>query len=209
MDEEIKEEALEQVKKEILFGFNNKDEIFDGVIDMFYDVEDFDEEWLKQTIDELYNQHQKESLTWKRPTGFDKLAKAFDELTDNIIVALHKAGYTRSDAECDCMEVIRIIDESQEFVPVGYCYYHTQDLERAVDSELGYLYIGFGCTESSDELWLNYGNTIAEILQKNDLEIEWNGTIDQRIKIININWQKVPDNEDWGMQRVIERMTSN
>ena len=44
MTEEIKQEALEQLVYDIKFGFENEEALFDGIRDMFYDEEDFDED---------------------------------------------------------------------------------------------------------------------------------------------------------------------
>ncbi len=45
MTKEINNEVLDQLELNIKFGFDNKEEIFDGIIDMFYGEEDFDEDW--------------------------------------------------------------------------------------------------------------------------------------------------------------------
>ena len=50
MDQKIKDEAIEQIEKDVKFGFDSEAEIFDGILDMFYDEDDFDKAWLKQEI---------------------------------------------------------------------------------------------------------------------------------------------------------------
>ncbi len=205
MSPTIKEEALEQLKLDIAFGFDNEEQIFDSIRDMFYEEEDFDEDWLRQVIAEQYNKHQQESLQWKRPTDFDRLAKAFDELIAQEIVCLHKAGYTKQDGEGDCMETVEQLRQMGIY-PIGYCYYHTQDLGRVVDAGNRGLYIGFDSVTQNDEQALAIANKIVRQLSANGFEVNWPGTVDERIEIVNIDWKKVPGNEDWGAERVIRLM---
>ena len=80
MKPEVRQEATELLEEGILFGFQNQDGLFESIRDVFYDEEDFDEEWLKQAIEDRYNRHQREGAVWKKPTGFDRLAIAFHQL---------------------------------------------------------------------------------------------------------------------------------
>jgi hypothetical protein len=208
MTQDIKNEALEQLELEIKFGFDNEEEIFDGIRDMFYDEDDFDEDWLRQNISEKYNQHQKDSLTWTRPNDFDRLVQTFDQLIKKKIVCLHKAGYTKQDGEGDCMETIEKLNELG-IKAIGFCYYHTQDLARTVDKDIRNLYLGFDSPTQDDNVALQVANKIVSILKDNSFEVNWTGTIDQRIEIRNINWQKIPDNENWHSERVINILSKS
>lgn len=206
MTEALKEEALEQLELDIKAGFENEEELFESIREMFYDEEDFDEDWLRQTIAAKYAQHQAESSTWKHPTDFEKLANTFDELIKEGIVCLHKAGYTKSDGEGDCLEVIERLTELGINMK-GYCYYHAQDLGRAVDPELRNLYLGFDSPTQDDYEALAVAGKIVEKLKQNGFEVDWPETVDQRIEIRNIDWKKVPDDQEWGGDRVIQIMT--
>jgi hypothetical protein len=206
MTQDIKDEALEQLDLDIKFGFENEEDIYFGIRDMFYDEDDFDEEWLRQSIAEKYSQHQKDSLDWARPTDFDRLAKAFDELIEEKIVCLHKAGYTRQDGEGDCMTAIEELNK-RGIKAIGFCYYHAQDLARAVDPDIKNLFVGFDSPTQNDNEALEVANTIVRILKKYAFEINWPGTIEQRIEIKNLTWRKVPDSEQWGAERVYAILT--
>lgn len=87
--------------------------------------------------------------------------------------------------------------------PTGFCYYHTQDLERAVDKNIKNLYLGFDSVSQNDNEALQVANRIVTKLKETGFELDWNGSVDQRIEIKNINWQKIPDDENWGAERVI------
>lgn len=208
MTQQIKEEALEQLVLDIKFGFENEAALFDSIRDMFYDEPDFDEVWLRQVISQKYQQRQQESLTWKRPTDFDKLAQSFDQLIMQGIVCLHNAGYTKQDGEGDCMDTIEKLNELG-IKATGYCYYHSQDLGRAVDEEIRNLYLGFDSPAQNDQEALLVAGKIVSALRENNFDVHWSGTVDQRIEIRNINWQKVPDNGNWGPERVINILTKS
>jgi len=208
MTEEIKQEALEQLELDIKFGFVDEQQLLDSIRDMFYDEEDFDEDWLQQVISQKFKQHQLESLSWKHPTDFERLAKVFDELIgEEKIVCLHNAGYTKSDGEGDCLQTIDRLSELG-IKATGFCYYHSQDLGRAVDPEIRNLYLRFDSPTRNDSEALIVANKVVDKLKEYGFEVAWTGTVDQSIEIKNINWQKVPDEQEWGEERVLQILTS-
>lgn len=206
MTQDIKNEVLEQLALDIKFGFENEEELFDSIRDMFYAESDFDDDWFRQSIAEKYKHHQQDSLTWKRPTDFDLLAKAFDLLITDKIVCLHNAGCSKQDGEYECAETIEMLS-NLGIKAIGFCYYHSQDLGRAVDKDIRNLYLGFDSSTQDDNEALQVANKIVSTLKEYNFEVSWTGTVDQRIEIKNINWQKVPDNENWGSERVIRILT--
>ncbi|WP_405570884.1 DUF6891 domain-containing protein [Winogradskyella sp. Asnod2-B02-A] len=207
MKQDIKDEAIEQLDKDILFGFYDANGLFESISDMFYDENDFDETWLKNEIHLRLKKHQIESLNWKKPTGFDRLVVSFDTLIKDKIVALHKAGYTRQDGEGDCAEIIEELSNNGIKV-LGYCYYHTQDLERAIGDEQN-LFIGYDSYNHNDELAMDVANKIVKTLESNGFNVNWNGSLETRIQITDINWQKTVDNVDYNYSRVLDIMQAN
>lgn len=207
MTQEIKNEALEQLELDVKFGFDDEETIFERIREMFYDEEDFDEAWLRASISERYKQHQQESVTWSHPTDFEKIATAFDQLIADKIVCLHKAGYTRQDAEGDCMEVIEQLAEAG-VQTLGYCYYHEQDLGRVADADGGGLLLGFDSATQDDSQALQVANKIVEAMTRQGFKINWNGTVDQRIEVLNVRWQKIPDAQPWDGERVMRALAN-
>ncbi len=206
-DKVLKDELIEYIHKEVCFGFDSDAEILQSVWDYAIEDEDqLDERWLKQVIAGYYGRHQEESKNWKRPTDFDRLAKVFDELNSEGIIALHKAGYTKQDGYSDVGEVIHMLDRSIK--PIGYCFYHTQDLERAIDPAIRNLFLAFDDIRQDDKNAILIGKTIVSKLNESGLKTEWDGTIDQRIEIKDIHWQKVPDGQDWGIERAVRYLRS-
>ena len=166
MTEEIKQEALEQIDLDIKFGFEDEPRLFDSIRDMFYEEEDFDEHWLQQVISQKFKQHQFDSISWKHPTDFERLAKIFDDLISNEkIVCLHNAGYTKSDGEGDCLQTIDRLSELG-IKATGYCYYHSQDLGRAVDPEIRNLYLRFDSPTRNDSEALIVAKKVVDKLKK-------------------------------------------
>jgi len=203
MTDEIKQEVIEQVDLDVKFGFENRQQLFTSIREMFYSENDFDEGWLKMKINEKFSSHEKDSSNWLRPTDFDRLAAAFDQLIAEKIVCLHNAGYTKSDGEGDCFETMDRLDELG-IETIGFCYYHSQDLARAVDPNIKNLYIGFDSRTQDDTKALFVANKIVDKLKFCGFQIFWPGTVDQRIELKNIDWKKLPDDQNWGAERAIQ-----
>jgi hypothetical protein len=70
----------------------------------------------------------------------------------------------------------------------GYCCYHGQDLERAVTSKG--LFLTFGDIHGTDKKGVEVGTMITRTFEQAGFDVEWDGTINQRIKLNNITWQR-------------------
>lgn len=204
MDSDLKSEVLEEIKKEILFGFEDQEQVFEDVCEMFYG-EPLDKSWLQAEIAKEFDIRKKESVSWQRPTDFEKLVKVFDQLNREKIISLHKAGHTRQDGESDCISIIKELESAETLNIKGYCYYHAQDLERAIKKN-GNLYIGYNGYNQDDTLAKQVANRIVELLQTESFKIDWSGSLDDRIKITEIDWKKLPDTIDYNYDRVFENV---
>ena len=89
-------------------------------------------------------------------------------------------------------------------VAKGFCYYHWQDIERVVDD--GNLYIGFGDFKNNEKDALAIGNQIASTLESFGLKLNWDKTINTRIEIINLKWQKRFGNDNCSNDRAITKL---
>ncbi|WP_289045271.1 hypothetical protein [uncultured Olleya sp.] len=207
MNKNLKNEVIEQLEKDILFGFENEKDLIENISDMFYDEEDLDLKWLTTQVKTRLNNHYTHSLNWDRPSDFDRLVKAFDQLNTANIVSLHKAGYTKQDGRVDCHEIINEL-KSLGITSKGYCFYHTQDLETAI-SNLKTLYIAFDSYNQDDELAQEVAKNIIKVLKDNGFKTKWNGSLDTRIAILDINWQKTIDNIDYNYTRIFDILKAN
>jgi hypothetical protein len=208
MSQELKDEVLEQIEKDVLMGFESAEEMMESITEMFEEEDDFDEDWLAETIEARCNEHRDNSFNWSKPTDFDRLDAVFTELIKQNIVCLHNAGYTKQDAIGDCEDAIAELDD-MGIEAIGYCYYHSQDLERAIDPTSRTLLLGYDSFIDDAKETLMIANMIVDTLKAHNFKVTWNGSIEQRIQIDNINWQKVPDDEDWSMGRVIDILMDN
>jgi hypothetical protein len=119
----------------------------------------------------------------------------------------HNAGYTKSDGEGDCLQTIERLGELG-IKSTGFLLLSSQDLGRAVDPEIQNLYLRFDSPTRDDSEALIVANKIVDKMKKNGFEVAWTGTVDRSIEVKNFNWQKVPDDQDWSEERVIQILTN-
>ena len=204
MEQSIKDEAIEQLDKDIIFGFDDKEDLLMGISDMFYNVDNFDKKWLKNEIKIRLKEHKLVSKKWEYPTDFDRLLKAFDSLNTKGIVALHKAGYTKQDAQDDSLDMIMRL-KKKGIEAKGFCYYHTQDLERVISEDKN-LFIGYDSYNHNDTLAKEIADEIAKTLKLNGLKVKWNGSIESRIEIVDMDWKKRVDGIDYNQKKRILKL---
>lgn len=149
--------------------------------------------WANEVIEGEYRKHLSESKTWERPTDTDRLIEAFDELCKCNIIALHGAGYTSSDGEYEAAKVEGLLRE-QGVSSDGYCFYHEQDLQRAVEVESPSLSLAFQKIDNEDEkVTLEVGKKVASVLKAHGFELDWDETAERKIRIPHFRWQWVYD----------------
>ena len=211
---ENEEFIYESLVSQIRMGFLSIEEIKENIIEEIEDNEfenEISEEWAIEHIDKEWERLVTESKYWESPTDTDRLIKAFDELCDANIIALHNAGFTTSDGEYEVVDVERKL-RKKKIKSDGYCFYHEQDLSRAIEklSENPSLYIAFQKVDNSnDEVTIKVGNKVVEILKKNNFEVEWDGTANTKILIQNFRWQLVYDENSRDLldyEEVVKRM---
>lgn len=189
----------ESIVSQIRMGFLPVDLIKELVVEEVEDNEfneEISEEWINTLVDSEFKKITEESKNWKKPTDTDKLIAAFDELCALKIIALHNAGYTTSDGEEEVVEVEMELRESG-ITSEGYCFYHEQDLQRAIDPDQNKLAIAFQKINNSDkEVTAKVGNIVADVLKKNGLNVSWNGDVNKKIELLNFTWQKLYNEED-------------
>lgn len=193
-------------------GFESLEDIINDALEAVEEEgweSEISEEWIRKTFSQEYAKHEEAAKTWSKPTDTDRLRQAFDNLCRDKIIALHNAGYETADAIYDAGSVWKDA-EDMGITPLGYCYYHGQDLERAIEDNI--LMIGFyGATENNDKEAIIVGNKVAKALKEVGFDIEWNGSAQKRISIPDFQWQNVfvsheDIDEKWGYDRVLKLM---
>ncbi|HEX5219501.1 MAG TPA: hypothetical protein VFZ59_08025 [Verrucomicrobiae bacterium] len=112
----------------------------------------------------------------------------FEALNRRGIVALQNAGYTQSDGYDDCGQAYNERPDKESVI--GYCFYHGQDVERAVAGEG--LYLAFGPIDPQDEeiKGPEVGRVVVGELQRAGFQTNWDGTFKTRIFIPKLDWKR-------------------
>jgi hypothetical protein len=184
---EIDSEVLQRIRFLVRGGFKPKQRMMEIVCDELHAPGELDRNDVSAAIDAELQRLQIESAAWPALTDCDRLEAAFVNLRARGIVALHNAGYTQSDGYDD---VLYYVEERQSRDRLsGYCFYHGQDLERAILGDG--LQLAFGPLDPKREQsdGPGIGRLIVEELARAGLRTRWNGTFDQRISIPHLDWK--------------------
>ena len=187
MDPELQEEIFECIAVIVSAGFTpTREKVLETIEDTFYG-EEIDLTLIGQEIDRAIAAKREEEKSWDAVTDFDRLRECFTELDERGIVVVHYAGHTQSDGFEDASD--RYTQKKEEGIACeGYCFYHSQDVERAIDGDG--LCLAFGVFELPENEGVRIGQTIVEALKKQGFSVVWNGTIKTRILIQPFRWQK-------------------
>jgi hypothetical protein len=209
---ENEEFIYESIVNQVRMGFQSLQDIKNSIIEEINDNgfdEEISEKWAIESIQREFKQLLAESVKWVSPTDTEKLIEAFDELCEQNIIALHNAGYTTSDGEYEVVEVEKELRENGIFSD-GYCFYHEQDLARAISPENSSLYIAYQKVDNSDNnVTLEVGRKVVKILRNKGFEVEWSEDVNSKILIPNFKWQYIYSEQNRDLQnydQVVEMM---
>jgi len=187
MTEDDQEQALEHIRHLVWSGFYDADRIVVIVCDEIFEQGEIDRALGVALVAAELESKLAEEQTWPHPTDCDRLDEAFHELNGKNIISLQNAGYTQSDGLDDVSEIWN--NGGAHASPIiGYCFYHGQDLERAVNGEG--LMLTFGDINGTDERGIEVGRIITEVLAAKGLKVVWDGTISKRILLPEIQWRR-------------------
>ncbi len=156
------------------------DEMVDDIID-----DDCDVPALKALILPEWQRKLDAERDWPEVTACERLDAVFYDLHEEGICALSNAGYTLSDGFTEVAEAIHQAPNDHYH---GFCFYHGQDVERAVEGEA--LLIAFGAIDDDPAQSLKVGHRLCSVLKAAGFEVFWNETVEQRVEIHNFNWQR-------------------
>lgn len=164
-------------------GFYSGEEIEEMMLDIA--AEDCDIAALTSLIGPALQRKLNEERDWPAVTDCDRLDQVFDELHEGGICALSNAGYTMSDGHADVAEALAAGPDGHYR---GYCFYHGQDVERAVKGH-GVM-IAFGHVRGDPQRDQRIGQAVAEALSEAGFTVEWDGSSRQRINLSGFRWQR-------------------
>lgn len=185
-----REYAETQVRYRVLSGLWPAGEIAETVLEECFDPADVtaaDQIWVEGLIEQTFDAQRKAESTWPSVTDWDRLDSVFAALNRNRVIALHHTGMTLSDGIDDITEAYHDRGGKQSDIE-GYCFYHFQDVERAIDGHD--LMVAFGEIAGDRVKGVEIGRRIVAELNKAGLRTSWDGNIDQRINIDGFRWQK-------------------
>jgi hypothetical protein len=123
--------------------------------------------------------------SWPAETDCDRLNRVFDAFDAAGICALQNAGYTLSDGISDIAEKLHELGHAKFS---GYCFYHSQDTERAVNGDG--LTLAYGDLEDDPVKMKTIGDEICAALAKAGFKTEWTGDPEVRINIPKVDWKR-------------------
>ena len=174
--------VLDAIKIAVWSGFYGPDDVQQMIDDILED--DADEEMLRSAVAPEFDRKAVEELTWPEVTDCDRLDRAFDSLNQNGIIALHNAGYTMSDGHSDVGDELHQRGRS---AVRGYCFYHGQDLERAVGGRG--LSVAFGDLDAEPAPKVEIGKLVKQALEAEGLVVQWNDDPEKRIDV-KLDWKR-------------------
>ena len=180
---ETDEYILEVIRKKVWSGFYTADEV-DYVIDDILEG-DAHENFLRSAVAPEFAKKREAEKGWPETTDCSLLDSAFEALEMRNILCLQNAGYTMSDGHDDASDALAVRSDRNY---IGYCFYHGQDLERAVDG--GGLMIAFDHVDGDVPDKLAIAIALKEELERVGLALDWDGTVNKRINIPNIDWKR-------------------
>lgn len=181
-------EVLHEIEGLVRGGFEGRDRIIEILTEEMYEPGELDDAEVIAAVDAAVARLARDRQTWPAVTDCDRLDAVFARLEARGLIALQFAGHTQSDGFDDVSEVYQSHPDRSRVV--GYCFYHSQDLTRAVNG--GGLYLAFGPMDPDDEQveGPKVGELIAAELRGVGLEVQWNGTFDQRIHLPRFDWKR-------------------
>src|SRR5262249_26325302 len=148
---------------------------------------ELDEDWLDKAIRREFAAKRKAEKSWPKVTDCDHLDRAFEALERQGVIALHMAGLTQTDGLEEVEDAYREAGGKNSKY-AGHCFYTEQDQEGALDGNG--LCVGFGHLSGDDAKGVEVGQRVRAALEREGLNVEWDGTIGRRLFIRGFRWQR-------------------
>jgi hypothetical protein len=181
-------EMRDSIRREVAAGFDDPDDIIEGVVERFSDQAD--EEELRPQAERLIRQavraHLRAQATWPKTTDCDRLDAAFADLEASGVVARQNFTCCQNCGHGEIGgEIAEVRDAGREVH--GYTFYHMQDTEAAVDGRG--LYLAYGALDAGDKALVAVGQEIVKALRRHKLKPRWNGRGSERI-FVPLAWKR-------------------
>lgn len=175
--------VADSVRQWVWSGFYTHGDIEQMMDDIVDDDCDVDE--LRSLIGPCLREKQRAERQWPAVTDCDRLDKVFYALHEQGICALANAGYTMSDGHSDVAEAVANAPDGHY---AGFCFYHGQDVERAIEGH-GVM-LAFGDLADDEARGVRVGQVIAEALRQTGFAVDWDGSTRTRINLPAFDWKR-------------------
>ena len=184
----LEPETKSEIASLVRSGFYDRERLMEIFCEEMYEPDELDADEVATEIDAEIVKWEAEKPTWPKVTDCDRLDSVFDALNERGVIALQNAGYTQSDGHDDFLDALD--DHPDQDSVLGYCFYHGQDLERAVQGQGLWLAFGPVDAEEEESLGPQVGEVVREELQRAGFTVEWDGTFSKRIFVPDLVWQR-------------------
>lgn len=180
LDQLASPESLESVvARHVAMGFYAAKDICRMVSDH---LELRDPRVIRQAVDVAIAAKEEQARRWAPTTDCDRLDLAFESLAAADVVALQNAGFDPSDG-FDCAKERA---EALGARPIGFCYFHFQDVANCI-AERG-LWLAFGAFRDQPDQPI--GELVMKHLSAAGLAPVWSKQPSDRISLPSLVWQR-------------------
>jgi hypothetical protein len=176
------------LRNEVAAGFYSDDAILTNAIDYFENEIDADmvRREAPGMLRELLADQAAAEAHWPETTDCDRLDAAFAALEANGIIARQNFSCCQSCGWGEIGDEVRAIHAAG--LPARGCtFYHVQDTEGAIEGHG--IFLSYAAWESGDDAALSVGHEIQAELKAHGLKPEWNGSLEQRIRV-PMDWKR-------------------
>lgn len=185
-DEQVRALTEAQVRDLVWAGFDTPADVFEQVREAWDWDQPLDTDWLRALVDREARSKRDAEKRWPAQTDNDRLEAAFEALDARGVIALHNAGYTMQDGLSDVAEALH--ERAGAAHLAGYCFYHQQDVEAALEEDA--LFLAFGDMHGDADQSRAVAQSVVDVLQAHGFAVVWPGDVHARIKIEPFKWQR-------------------
>lgn len=181
-------EALDSIRYLVWSGHYDRDEVFNIVDEDVFESDGEDEVWLGRAVAREFRKKREAERGWPAITNCDRLDRVFESLQGRGILTRHRCGLTIQDG-LDVIEGLYAEAGGKRSGLTGYCFYHLQDMEGAMEGDGG-LWLAFGSFFPSRKGAVAVGQLVREEFERVGFPVKWDGTAESRIYLKGFRWQR-------------------
>ncbi|MFT3686741.1 MAG: hypothetical protein QM783_17775 [Phycisphaerales bacterium] len=182
----LSQEQEETIRRIVWSGMWSRSRLVAIATEEMYVPEEIDADEAVAFIDREIGAKSLEERSWPAKTDGDRLRELFELLNNAGLVALMNAGNTISDGLEDVDDGCRRRGGPGPKA-FGFCFFHSQDLDRAQQG--GGLFLAFGDFAGEEQKDGAVGALVVERANAVGLSVDWPGNAKKRIHLTPFVWQ--------------------